>query len=69
MNTAMKRASEPDGDPSQWPEPETRTPVFVYLASDHSTGVSGQRFSAAEFAQRKADRMSEPHSSCQPGCP
>jgi NAD(P)-dependent dehydrogenase (short-subunit alcohol dehydrogenase family) len=50
MNTVMKRASEPDGDPSQWPEPETRTPVFVYLASDQSIGVSGQRFSAAEFS-------------------
>ncbi|OGO39496.1 MAG: hypothetical protein A2W35_15945 [Chloroflexi bacterium RBG_16_57_11] len=49
MNTAMKRLSEPDADPSQWPDPETRLPVFVYLASDQSIGVSGQRFSAAEF--------------------
>ena len=53
MNTAMKRSSEPDGDPSQWPEPETRTPVFVYLASDQSLGVSGQRFSAAEFSPER----------------
>jgi NAD(P)-dependent dehydrogenase (short-subunit alcohol dehydrogenase family) len=53
MNTAMKRASEPEGDPSQWPEPETRTLVFVYLASDQSVGVSGQRFSAAEFRPEK----------------
>jgi NAD(P)-dependent dehydrogenase (short-subunit alcohol dehydrogenase family) len=50
MNTAMKRASEPQTDPSEWPAPETRTPVFVYLASDQSIGVSGQRFSAAEFS-------------------
>ena len=49
MNTTMKRASEPDGNASQWAEPESRTPVFVYLASDHSVGVSGQRFSAPEF--------------------
>lgn len=53
MNTAMKRASEPDGDPSQWPDPETRTPVFVYLAADQSVGVSGQRFSAAEFSPER----------------
>ena len=53
MNTAMKRLSEPDGDASQWPEPETRTPVFVYLASDQSIGVSGQRFSAAEFSPER----------------
>jgi hypothetical protein len=53
MNTAMKRRSEPDGDASQWPEPETRTPVFVYLASDQSIGVSGQRFSAAEFSPER----------------
>jgi NAD(P)-dependent dehydrogenase (short-subunit alcohol dehydrogenase family) len=50
MNTTMKRSSEPESDPLQWPDPETRTPVFVYLASDQSIGVSGQRFSAAEFS-------------------
>jgi len=53
MNTAMKRASEPEGDPSQWPAPETRLPVFVYLASDQSIGVTGQRFSAAEFSPQR----------------
>jgi NAD(P)-dependent dehydrogenase (short-subunit alcohol dehydrogenase family) len=53
MNTAMKRASEPDGDPAQWPKPETRTPVFVYLASEQSIGVSGERFSAPEFSAER----------------
>lgn len=50
MNTAMKRLSEPDGDPADWPEPASKLPVFVYLASDRSIGVSGERFSADEFA-------------------
>ncbi|MDR3576974.1 MAG: SDR family NAD(P)-dependent oxidoreductase [Anaerolineaceae bacterium] len=49
MDTVMKRASEPDGDPAQWARPETVTPVFVYLASDRSGGVNGQRFSAQDF--------------------
>jgi NAD(P)-dependent dehydrogenase (short-subunit alcohol dehydrogenase family) len=49
MNTAMKRLSDPEGDVSDWAEPETRTPVFVYLASDQSAGVSGERFSAEDF--------------------
>ncbi len=49
MDTAMKRASEPDGDASQWAPPESVTPVFVYLASDESKSVSGQRFAAQEF--------------------
>jgi NAD(P)-dependent dehydrogenase (short-subunit alcohol dehydrogenase family) len=55
MDTAMKRASEPEGDASQWAKPETVTPVFVYLASSASNGVNGQRFSAQEFiAEKKA---------------
>jgi len=49
MNTAMKQASEPEGDSAQWALPETVTPVFVYLASDRSAGVNGQRVSAQGF--------------------
>jgi NAD(P)-dependent dehydrogenase (short-subunit alcohol dehydrogenase family) len=56
MNTAMKRASEPDGDPAQWAEPETVTPVFIYLASDRSAGVNGQRLSAQEFIAENTSR-------------
>jgi NAD(P)-dependent dehydrogenase (short-subunit alcohol dehydrogenase family) len=53
MDTAMKRLSEPGGDASQWAKPETVTPVFVYLASEISADVSGQRFSAQEFIAEK----------------
>jgi len=54
MDTAMKRASEPDGDASGWAKPETVTPVFVYLASDESSSVNGERLSAQEFARTAA---------------
>jgi NAD(P)-dependent dehydrogenase (short-subunit alcohol dehydrogenase family) len=46
MNTAMHRAAEPDEDPSEWADPADVTEVFVYLASDESAGVHGQRFEA-----------------------
>ena len=49
MNTAMKRASQPDGDPGEWTDPALVTSVFVYLASDDSAHISGQRFLAQEF--------------------
>lgn len=53
MDTAMKRASEPEGDASQWKKPETVTPVFVYLASADAASVNGQRFSAQQFAREQ----------------
>lgn len=53
MNTSMKRASDPEGDSSGWAKPETVTDVFVYLASDESADVSGQRFLAQEFDPKK----------------
>jgi NAD(P)-dependent dehydrogenase (short-subunit alcohol dehydrogenase family) len=56
MDTAMKRASEPDGDAAQWAKPETRTAVFVYLASDDSSRVSGERILAGHFMVEKGER-------------
>lgn len=46
MNTAMHRAAEPDEDPNQWANPADVTEVFIYLASDESQKVHGQRFQA-----------------------
>jgi hypothetical protein len=48
MNTEMHRAAEPEEDPTQWADPEAVTEVFIYLASDESRGVNGQRFEAQE---------------------
>jgi NAD(P)-dependent dehydrogenase (short-subunit alcohol dehydrogenase family) len=48
MNTAMHRAAEPEEDPAQWADPANVTGVFVYLASDESRGIHGQRFEAQE---------------------
>jgi NAD(P)-dependent dehydrogenase (short-subunit alcohol dehydrogenase family) len=56
LDTDMKRASEPDGDAAQWAKPETRTAVFVYLASDASAGVSGERILAGQFMAEEDGR-------------
>ena len=51
MNTAMHRAAEPDADPNQWANPADVTEVFIYLASDESKQVHGQRFEAQAEAE------------------
>jgi NAD(P)-dependent dehydrogenase (short-subunit alcohol dehydrogenase family) len=48
MNTEMHRAAEPEEDPSEWADPAEVTEVFIYLASDESKSVNGQRFEAQE---------------------
>lgn len=48
MNTAMHRAAEPEEDPSLWANPADVTEVFLYLASEDSRQVNGQRFQAQE---------------------
>jgi NAD(P)-dependent dehydrogenase (short-subunit alcohol dehydrogenase family) len=48
MNTAMHRAAEPEEDPTQWANPADGTEVFIYLASDASQHMNGQRFEAQE---------------------
>ncbi|MGB9182125.1 MAG: SDR family oxidoreductase, partial [Pyrinomonadaceae bacterium] len=48
MNTRMHRDAEPEEDPKQWADPAEVTEVFIYLASDESSDVNGQRFQAQE---------------------
>ena len=59
MNTAMHRAAEPEEDPSQWANPADVTGVFVYLASDESRRIHGQRFEAQGDWQQHAGRAGE----------
>jgi NAD(P)-dependent dehydrogenase (short-subunit alcohol dehydrogenase family) len=49
MRTGMRAAAYPDEDPNTLVAPEENTAVFLYLASDESRGVIGQRFKAQEF--------------------
>jgi len=49
MRTGMRAAAYPDEDPGTLPTPEEVTDVFVYLVSDRSREISGERFRAKEF--------------------
>jgi NAD(P)-dependent dehydrogenase (short-subunit alcohol dehydrogenase family) len=51
MRTEMRAAAYPEEDPQTRITPEENTAVFVYLASDESKGVTGQRFKAQEFGR------------------
>lgn len=49
MRTDMRAAAYPEEDPSTKITPEENTDVFLYLASDESEDVTGERFKAQEF--------------------
>jgi len=49
MRTEMRAAAYPDEDPTTRITPEENTDVFLYLASDESREVTGERFKAQEF--------------------
>jgi NAD(P)-dependent dehydrogenase (short-subunit alcohol dehydrogenase family) len=51
MRTDMRAAAYPEEDPTTRITPEENTAVFLYLASDESRGVTGERFRAQEFRQ------------------
>ncbi len=51
MRTDMRAAAYPDEDPKTRITPEENTAVFLYLASDGSRGITGQRFKAQEFGK------------------
>ena len=49
MRTDMRAAAYPEEDPQTKITPEENTAVFLYLASEESKGVTGERFKAQEF--------------------
>ncbi len=49
MRTDMRAAAYPEEDPTTRITPEENTAVFLYLASDESKSVTGERFKAQEF--------------------
>lgn len=50
--TQMRAAAYPAEDPMLLPTPEAITPIFIYLASDESMGVSGRSFDAQDWLGR-----------------
>ena len=51
MRTDMRAAAYPEEDPMTRIIPEENVGVFLYLASDESRDVSGQRFKAQEYGR------------------
>jgi NAD(P)-dependent dehydrogenase (short-subunit alcohol dehydrogenase family) len=51
MRTEMRAAAYPEEDPLTRITPEENIDVFLYLASDESRGVTGERFKAQEFSR------------------
>ena len=51
MRTEMRAAAYPEEDPQTKITPEENTAVFLYLASDESKDVNGQRFKAQEYGR------------------
>ena len=49
----MRANAYPDEDPLTLPTPEQITPVFLYLASDESLGVTGKSFEARDWIAEK----------------
>jgi NAD(P)-dependent dehydrogenase (short-subunit alcohol dehydrogenase family) len=59
MNTALHRAAEPEGDPSEWADPAAVTDVFVFLASDESKEITGKRLRAQEDWKKSTAESAE----------
>jgi NAD(P)-dependent dehydrogenase (short-subunit alcohol dehydrogenase family) len=51
MRTKMRADAYPEEDPTTRITPEENTAVFLYLASDESRDVTGERFKAQEFGR------------------
>ncbi len=52
MRTSMRAAAYPEEDPMTLPTPDEITPVFLYLASDESQGVTGKSFDARDWLKK-----------------
>ena len=50
--TEMRAEAYPDEDPMTLPSSEDIMPVFLYLASDKSIGVTGKEFNAREWIRK-----------------
>ncbi|MBI2534170.1 MAG: SDR family NAD(P)-dependent oxidoreductase [Deltaproteobacteria bacterium] len=50
--TGMRAQAYPDEDPLALPVPEEIMPIFIYLASDESVGVTGKALEAREWMKR-----------------
>ncbi|HEY7320283.1 MAG TPA: SDR family NAD(P)-dependent oxidoreductase [Candidatus Binatia bacterium] len=50
--TEMRAAAYPEEDPLTLPTPDYVAPVFVYLASDDSSAVTGQSFDARDWLKQ-----------------
>lgn len=50
--TDMRAKAYPEEDPMTLPSPEDITPVFLYLASGESNGVTGKEFNARDWVKR-----------------
>jgi NAD(P)-dependent dehydrogenase (short-subunit alcohol dehydrogenase family) len=55
MRTVMRAEAYPEEDPTGVPTPYEISDIFVYLASDESAGVTGQRYRARDFEWPEAD--------------
>lgn len=50
--TAMRARAYPEEDPLTLPAPEEIMPIFLYLASDESVGVTGKALDARDWMKR-----------------
>ena len=50
--TEMRARAYPDEDPMTLPLPEDIVPVFLYLASDESAGITGKSFDARDWIKK-----------------
>jgi len=50
MRTTMRAKAYPEEDPESLPGPDTRTDIFLWLASSAAREVTGQRFKAEDWS-------------------